>query len=387
MRFRCLVCLLIAGLISGQLSFAQAAPPASPAAPAGQSAPAAPPAGAPAAAPEVKVAPDDPVITLKGFCADSSLQGDACKTVITRAQFEKLVDALQPNMPAPLRRQLANRYSQILRMSTAAEKRDLDKKPSFEVKMQFARMQILSQELGAALQEDSAKISDADIADYYQKNEATYVQASLQRIFIPRSKQSVNQPPKTRAAKEKEAAAAAKDKDKDDKDDDDKAGPPPAPTDAQKKAAEDSMTKLAVTIHEEAVKGEDFDKLQKEAFVAAGLPGNAVNTKVEKARRATLPLNHQAVMDLKPGDVSDVITDANNGHYIYKMVSKETLTLETVSPEIRKLISGQRYRDAMQAFQGNVDLNDAYFGAARTPGMPPTPRGLRPNPGQAQDPD
>ena len=102
MRFRCLVCLLIAGLISGQLSFAQAAPPASPAAPAGQSAPAAPPAGAPAAAPEVKVAPDDPVITLKGFCADSSLQGDACKTVITRAQFEKLVDALQPNMPCLL---------------------------------------------------------------------------------------------------------------------------------------------------------------------------------------------------------------------------------------------------------------------------------------------
>lgn len=381
MRYQCLVCLLIASLISGQTAYCQAAPVAMPAAPAGQNAPAAPPAEAPAAPPEVKVSPDDPVITIKGFCTDSSLQGDACKTVITRAQFEKLVDALQPNMPAPLRRQLANRYAQILRMSTAAEKRDLDKKPSFDAKMQFARMQILSQELGAALQEDSSKISDADIADYYQKNETSYVQASLQRIFIPRSKQIVNQPPKTRAEKEKEA------KGKDDDEDDDKAGPPPAPTDAQKKAAEEVMTKFAVTIHERAAKGEDFDKLQKEAFVAAGLPGNAVNTKVEKARRATLPLNHQAVMDLKPGEISEVITDANNGHYIYKMVSKETLTMEAVTPEIRKLLSGQRYRDAMQAFQGNVDLNDAYFGAARTPGMPPTPRGMKPNPNQAQDPD
>src|SRR5271170_8074150 len=132
MRFQCLLCFLLAGLAYGQ-----AAPPAafSPAATkADQSAPAMP-ANAPA--PEVKVGPDDAVVTLKGFCADATLQGDACKTVITRAQFEKLVDALQPNMPAPLRRQLANRYAQILRMSTAAEKRDLDKKQSFEVKMQY----------------------------------------------------------------------------------------------------------------------------------------------------------------------------------------------------------------------------------------------------------
>jgi hypothetical protein len=32
----------------------------------------------------------------------------------------------------------------------------------------------------------------------------------------------------------------------------------------------------------------------------------------------------------------------------------------------------------MQNFQGNVDLNDAYFGPARNPGMPPPPRGAKP---------
>jgi hypothetical protein len=369
MRFQCLICVLLASLAYGQA--AQSAPPSAAAPPA---------AGAqaqPAAtekAPEVKVEPTDAVITLKGFCADSSQQGDACKTAITKEQFEKVVDALQPGMPPALRRQLATRYGYVLKMSSAAEKRGLDKTPSFEQKMYFARMQILSQELSNALQADSQKVSDEDIAENYKKNEASYEQANFQRIFIPRSKQITNPPVKPKAG----AAAGAK-----------TAAPktPPPPTEAQKKAAEDAMTKFADTLRERAEKGEDFDVLQKEAFKMAGLPGNAINTKVDKARRSTLPPTHQSVMDLKPGEVSQVITDANNGHYIYKMVSKETLTLETVTPEIRKTIANQRYRDSMQGFQGNVDLNDAYFGAARTPGMPMPPRGPHANSEHAEEPD
>src|ERR1035441_10811188 len=119
MRFQYLACLLLAGLAYGQT-----APPATPPAPAG--AKAEPSASAvPNKAPEIKTGPDDPVITLKGFCADSTQQGDACKTVITRAQFEKLADALQPGMSPAIRRQLATRYSWILKMSAEAEKRGL----------------------------------------------------------------------------------------------------------------------------------------------------------------------------------------------------------------------------------------------------------------------
>ena len=50
--------------------------------------------------------------------------------------------------------------------------------------------------------------------------------------------------------------------------------PPPPPTEAQKKAAEEAMTKLAASLRARAAKGEDPDKLQKEAYVAAGLTGN-----------------------------------------------------------------------------------------------------------------
>lgn len=366
MRFQCLVCLLLAGLAYGQ-----AAPPATPPATAEKAEPSA--SAATDKAPEVKVGPDDPVITMKSFCADATQQGDACKTAISRAQFEKLAEALQPGMSPAIRRQLATAYSRMLRMSTAAEKRGLDKGPSFDEKMNFARMQILSQELSRALQEDSVKVTDGDIEDYYKKNEPSYEQATLARIFVPRTKQIVNP-----VVKPKADAQVAKPK----------ANANQAPTEAQQKTAEEAMKKVAADLRARAAKGEDPDKLQKEAYVAAGLPGNAPTTKMDKVRRTTLPPSHHTVMDLKPGEVSEVISDPNSGHYIYKMVGKETLSLDTVKPEIRNLISSQRYRDGMQGFQGNVDLNDAYFGPTRNPAMPPPPRGAKP-PAQEgeEDPD
>jgi bifunctional DNA-binding transcriptional regulator/antitoxin component of YhaV-PrlF toxin-antitoxin module len=376
MRFQCLVCLLLAGLAYGQ-----AAPPSTPPA---ATAPATGAKAEPSASaatdkvPEIKVGPDETVITLKGFCADATQQGDACKTTISRAQFEKLAESLQPGMSPAIRRQLATAYSRMLRMSTVAEKRGLDKQPKFEEKMNFARMQVLSGELSSALQEDAGKVTDGDIDDYYKKNEASYEQATFARIFVPRAKQVVNPVVKPKVGTKAGAKAGVK------------AGATNTnqpPTEAQKKASEEAMTKLAAGLRARAAKGEDPDKLQKEAYVAAGLPGNAPSTKMEKVRRTTLPANQQAVMDLKPGDVSEVISDPNSGHYIYKLVSKETLSVDTVKAEIRNTISSQRYRDSMQNFQGNVDLNDAYFGPTRNPAMPPLPRGAKPPAQQAEDPD
>ncbi|HSZ60425.1 MAG TPA: hypothetical protein VK828_01425 [Terriglobales bacterium] len=387
MRSKYLVCLLL-----GSLTYGQSAPsPMMPAAGAKpeQNAPAATGRAAADAdkAPEAKapeVGPNDTVITIKGFCPGSSEQGDACKTVITRAQFDTLADALQPNMSPAIRRQLATRYSWALKMSAEAEKRGLDKGPVFEEKMKWARMTTLAQELIAGLQEDSAKVTDADVEDYYKKNEATYEQATLTRIFIPKTKQiTPATAPKTTAktgtgAGAKAGATAPK------------AGTtatakaPAQPTEAQKKAAEEAMKKLATSLRERAVQGEDPDKLQKIAYTAAGLPG-VPSTKLEKQRRANLPPAHQAVMDLKPGEVSEVITDPNSGYYIYKMVSKETLSLEAATPEIRKVLSSQRYRDTMQSYQSAPDLNDAYFGPARTPGMPMPPRGPMPHPQHSPD--
>jgi PPIC-type PPIASE domain len=377
MRSRCLMCLLLAGLACGQ-----AAPSATPPAAGAQAEPGA--AATPDQAAEVKVGPNDTVITIKNFCADGGPQGEACKTVITREQFEKVADAVQPKMSPALRRQVATSYSQMLKRAAAAEKRGLDKGPTYEEKMALARMQILSQELGRTLQEDSGKVTDAEIEDYYKKNEASYEQATFERIFVPRTKQIVSHaaPPKAGAKPDlknpglknpgmKATTGSA----------------PPPPTEAQKKAAQAAMKKLAGEIQARAVKGEDPDKLQKEAFAAAGLPNNASNIKMEKVRRTALPANHQVVMDLKPGEVSEVISDPNGAYYIYKLESKDTIPLDTtVKAEIRNQISSQRFRDSMQSFQGNVELNDAYFGPTQNRLPPPRP-GAKPSDQPAADPD
>jgi PPIC-type PPIASE domain len=318
MRFQSLVCLLLASLAYGQ-----AAPQAPPLA---------------AEAPQIQVGPDDAVITVNGFCADRAQPIAACKTVITRAQFEKLSEALQPGMSLSLRLNVANAYARNLRMSAAAEKRGLDKTPGFEEEIRYARMQLLAQDLNRALREEANDISEADLEEYYKKNQSSYEQATLARIFVPRGKQT----------------AAHAD-----------------PEDAQTKGDEEAMTKVADDLRVRAANGEDPDKLQVEAYTEAGIPRTTPDTKMEKVRRATLPSRHETVMDLKAGEVSDVFSDPGGAHFIYKMISKQALTLEEVKTEIRGVISSQRYRDSMKSFQGDVVFNDAYFNPPAKPGALP----------------
>lgn len=356
------VCLLLVSMAFGQTT-RPSAPPAGAKAEPGASATAEGPA---ATALPVEVGPNDPVLTIKGFCPDSKLQGDSCKTVITRAQFDKLVDALQPNMPPAIRRNLANKYSIMMRMSTEAEKRGLDKQPKFDETMHFARIQILSGQLSHALQEDAGKISESDLEDYYKNNQASFEQAKFAKLFVPHTKQiSPPAPPKPGV----------------------KATAPAIPTEAQQKAGEETMKKVSAEMRTRLVKGEDADKLQKEAYVDAGLPGNPPKTEADKVRRTNLPATHKSVMDLKPGEVSEVIAE-QSGYYIYKLISKETLPMETVKEEIRSAVSSKRYRDSMESFQDNVDMNDAYFGPNQNAAGPAPRRGPKvPPPDHAEDPD
>ncbi len=335
MRFKCLVCVLFASFACGQAA----------------------PTATTAAAAETNVGPDDPVITVNDFCSNSAPPGDACKTVVTRAQFEKLTSALQPGMSLSLRLNVANAYARNLRMSAAAEKRGLDKTPEFEEEMRFARMQLLAQDLSRALQAEANNVTNADLEEYYKKNQSSCEQATLARIFVPRAKQTEPAPEEAKTSTTE-------------------------PTEAQGKADEEAMTRVAADLRGRAVKGEDLDKLQIEAYTVAGFPQTTPTTKMEKVRRATLPPQHETVMDLKPGEVSEVFSDPGGAHFIYKMVSKQTLTMDEAKTEIRTTISTQRYRDSMKGFQGNVVFSDAYF---NPPGILATPpqrirKGKRKNP-------
>ena len=121
------------------------------------------------------------------------------------------------------------------------------------------------------------------------------------------------------------------------------------------------MAKVAADLRTHALQGEDFDKLQIEAYAEAGIVRTEADTKMTKVRRTTLPPPHESVMDLKPGEVSEVFSDPAGAHFIYKMIGKETLALDDAKTEIRTAIATQRYRDSVKGFQADVVFSDAYF--------------------------
>jgi hypothetical protein len=363
MIYRWLACLLL-----GALAWGQAANPTSqPSSPPAQN-PAAPSNPAPAKpATDVKPAeassipPDGPVITIQGLCdnppADKTRAAD-CKTVITRAEFEKVVDALSPNMAAPARRQLATRYAMGLVMAHEAHKMGIDQGPRFEELLRIARVQVATQQLGQTLQEKASQVPDKDIEDYYRNNSAAYDEASLERIFIPKTKQMP-----TPATKVKLSEAETKKRQDD---------------------GEAAMKTEAAALRTRAAAGEAFTKLQDEAFQFAGLKSKAPSPSMGKVRRSNLPPSHVAVMELKPGTVSTLISDPS-GSFIYKMGEKDTVPLEKVREEIRGTLRAQRMQDSMQTIQQSAtpELNEKYFGA--TPGSPLVPGGVHPQ--SPSDPD
>jgi hypothetical protein len=394
-----LMCVLLGTLAWGQAQAGTPAPSsgAAPAAstggqaqtpaPAAQSAQA-PAAGnaapAPAAAPAPEVAPTAPVLTIKGVCpatapkAKTAAPGTRspaaakepakssanCETVITRAEFEKMASGIAPNMTPQLKRQLATVYPRLLVMSEEAEKHGLQNSPQYKESMKFARMQILTNQLQRSIQEEAEKVSQQDIADYYKKNPEAYQLYSLERLYVPRTKQ---------AAEEAEANEK-KDSEKE----------PEKETEQQEKAKqeqdEQEMSKLAESLRARAAAGEDFAKLQKEAFTAAAGKVEPPTVSMPKVRRTGLPPSHAAVFDLKPGEVSVLFSDAG-GHSVYKMVSKEPLPLDQVKEEIRGTLRTQQMRDAMDKVQNSfkTETNEAYFGPAGPGGVrQPPPRIPRP---------
>ncbi|MGA8489250.1 MAG: peptidylprolyl isomerase [Terriglobales bacterium] len=279
------------------------------------------------------VAADDPVLTIKGLCprlasaAEADQAKSACQTVVTRAQFEKLMDALRIGEDAETKHHLAKAYPQFLVLAHEAEQRSLDKQPRFEERLAFARLQILSQELMGQFEQEAARVPATDIEDYYKKNISAFELASVERIVIP-IRSLLNQPG----------------------------------TD-QGKSDQDVMTKEAELLRIQAVAGEDFGKLQKQAYDTAGVSGdNPPNPNMDKIRREGLPPAHASVFDLKPGQVSRVISDAT-GHYIYKLDWKGVESLDAVRSEINNALRAERLRKMVQSVEQpfTTEINEGYF--------------------------
>jgi hypothetical protein len=287
-------------------------------------------------------AQDKPLITISGLCdnpsADKSVASN-CETVITRAQFEKVIGAIQPGMPAHARREFALHYADVLVMSRKAEQMGLDKKPNFEEQMRLARIQVLSRELEKVIQEQTSQISEKEIEDYYSNNTTRFEKAKIDRIYVPKIQQSL--PTSDKELRDSE-------------------------TSMRSRKSEETMKAEADNLRARAIAGEGFTKLQADAYEIAGIKTAAPNT-IMVIRRISLPPNQVSVMDLKPGEVSEVLTDPN-GYDIYKVETKDRLSLDEAREEIKATLRSLHKQDAMRDIEDstNTTLDESYFVRSRS---------------------
>jgi hypothetical protein len=357
----------------------------------GQAAPSAPPPPQPAPAPvdtSVEVPPDAAVLTVIGVCPAQpkppAAKGTAakpatttpakapgaktpaadCKTVITKAQFEKLANALIPNVTPQNKKQLAGVLPRFIAMSDEAQKEKLDKTEQFDVTLKFMKMQILANELQRKIQKDAAEVPPEEIEKYYNEHSEDFEQFNVERLFVPRTKQP---------------DAEAKEDDKDEKLSEEAKKAKEAEEKAKSDEAEPAMTKLAESLRARAAAGEDFAKLQKEAFEAAGMKIESPTVTLPRVRRTGLPPGHAAVFELKQGEVSQVISDSG-GHYIYKVNSVDHLTLDQAKAEIHNKLQSDRTREMMDKVNNSFQVvpNVLYFPGGVNPAPPP--RIARPRP-------
>src|ERR1017187_4536763 len=337
-------------------------PPAAPAASPATTQSSPPPSGTgapagPANADATKVPMDEAVITLKNVCqpkVGATTPPAGCVSSMTREQFEKMITALQqpdkPPMPTEVRRNFASQYAKMLVFADAARELNLENDARYVQIFQFVRNQILTDALNQHIVQEYSHISDQQIEDYYKQNPKKYVEATLQRIMVPRT-------------------AASGDK--------------PKPSDAEENAYADK-------IRESWIAGEDPVKLQKEATDHSGLPNAPPDINLGARRPGTLPEAHESVFDLKSGEISQVFSDPGS-LYIYKVVSFRQVPLSEVKATISSTLQGQMITDKIEQIQksATIVLNDAYFGPEtpqtvhQTIITPKGAAGAKPNSGSA----
>lgn len=291
------------------------------------------------------VAADSPVVTVDGLCQrppNSSATPADCRTVITRSEFEKVMNAVQPNMPPAAKKQFVNRYVVVLLLAEKAHEMGLDQGPDFEEQMRLARLQTLARLAGERMQSDASHIAESDIQEYYQAHSADFKTISFDRLYVPKQKQVDN--------------SAQKSND----------------PDAQKKREESeaAMKEEAAKLRVRAAAGEDFAKLQQEAYDFANYKLKAPNTRVENVRKSNVPPGDVSIFDLKKGDVSQVFNDPA-GFMIYKVEGSEQLPLASVREEVARTLQAENTRKAFDELQGSIKttLNESYFAVPAPPSL------------------
>ena len=319
-----------------------------------QSTPAAPPSLLKRDEKPPEMAPDQPVISIRGLCPAETKPATQsavpstkeCAITVTKEQFDNLVKAFNANnQPVPLaaRRKLGESYVEILVFSEAAKAAGVENSPVFAEVMRVLRLRTLADLYRNQLAEQFRNLPPEEIEAYYQANQAKYEGAKLGRIFLPKN------------------------------------SPDPQATAEQKQEYQKKVQQVLDDVQARAAKGEAIDKLEKEAYVTLAIKGAPPSTDMNVARHGMFPPKlDQEIFSHKAGEVFR--SDDANGYLIFRVESRQTTPLENVKEEVLRELLRQKFDEKTKELNAplHTDYDEKYFGPP-VPADAPAGQGRPPN--------
>ncbi len=271
------------------------------------------------------------VVTLKGVCA-AGQTGSGCKTVITREELDGYVNAFAPDAAEPARGRMAVQYARTVALAGLAEKQGMEKDPAvakeLASQLRLARLRVLSNAYLKTMASQGGGVTQADIQRYYDAHKAQFETVQALRLSTPLA----------------------------------------VPTEGGRPLERAAVRSVMEDLRKRAVSGEDFQKLQQEAYNALHVQAPAPIMAPIMLQRGSLQGDEAQVFEMKPGDISPVL-DSAAAVVIIKVISKETVPMGSARAEIEAALMRDRTQQQMvelgKKITAQFDLQ--YFGMTAQP--------------------
>jgi parvulin-like peptidyl-prolyl isomerase len=259
---------------------------------------------------------------------------------ITAAQYDALVDTLQPQVRTTARgagrRQFAENIVKMLTLAQEAEKRKLDQTSEYKTQAMFQSYNLLANAMAAQASKD-VTVTEADVRQYYEAHKSEFENVHAKHILIRFKGSTVPVKPGQQDLSDAEALAKAQD--------------------IRKKLAE----------------GADFATLAKAESDDTG-SGSAGGDMPPFRHGQMVPSFETAAFALKAGEISDPVK-SQFGYHIILVVSHSSF--EDVKADVEKRVQPEQGQKAVNKFIDDLEkaspavLDPAFF----PPPPPPVPLG------------
>ena len=283
----------------------------------------------------VELPAETPVVTINGVCDPrKKSESQDCKTVITRGQMDQIAQRMAPGTPPASHPQFAIKYVRMLAAAKLAEDRKLEDNPvvaaELRKKVGPGRAEVLAKAFYQQIGEAAANATDNELRQYYAEHPSEFEEVEVLQLSLPTSGYSRKGMRLDRAMLKTEADG----------------------------------------LHSRAVSGYDFDQLQVQAYADLGITQPPPPTRLTIARRNSMPEDQAQVFDLQPGEITPVIESYTKLEFM-KLVSKHTVTFESVLPDIKAAVKQKRLEQEIEKASKSVtvDFNLQYLGMHAQPAL------------------